>query len=614
MRFYLSFIVCLVALSLGGCELGKNYTKQDRAGNLELQDFRDGLSERVPEIDEWADVKNAANIPDFQPYISSGSDDLKPMPLVSISVNQSVPLRDIFYELAQQADYDIELDPRITGSIIFTARNKPLDAVVERIADVAGLRFRFKDDTLRVELDTPYNKVYKLDYLSYTRSNTSTASTNVNVSGDADGTATSSGSSFSTSAESESDLWGELAANLEQILAGQASGVLRTSADPRVTAVDQNPNVQPVVSGGGAVQPPDAVLRVETLPLDDGLSGQPAAPEIEIAPSAFTLNKQAGLVNVFATERQHKEVDNYLKLLRRAVTSQVLIEAKVLEVSLNDQYAAGIDWRVMDVFNNNGALNFLGDGFGALDTLAAGAGDTLGITPPITTTGNSNFVVGYAGDDIQALVEAIAEFGTVRALASPRITVMNNQSALLNVATNRVFFELDIDITEGTDGAGDRTTIESTIRNVPEGVLINVLPSINLDKGTVSMALRPTITSVANQVADPGVAFLGVGIQSLIPELNVQELDTVVRVRSGRPIVMGGLLQDRVSSDTSQVPVLGEMPLVGPLFKNQQDTISKSEIVILMKATILDQPEDSIHSTDRDLYKMFSSDRRPFQL
>ncbi|GJL84517.1 MAG: type II and III secretion system protein [Micavibrio sp.] len=619
-------LCCLtvMGLSLSGCDLATNYLKQDRGSNMEMQDFRDGLAERIPEVDSDADGRGSS-IPSLQPYISSVPENLKPMPLVSVSVNQSVPIRDVLFELAEQAEYDLELDPGIRGSVIFTARNKPFDLVIERISDIAGLRYQFKDEILRVEMDTPYNKTYKVDYLSYVRTNSGNVRNNIGV---VSGEGTDTGSSFSATTESEANFWGEMETNLQQILGEAAASSLKTSRDPRIVATSQNPDVQPLVPPAGPgeeqeinVQPPEAVLNVESLPLEDE---EDSTGDGEGNQASFGINKQAGIINVFASEKAHKEVNAYLRLVRRAVTAQVLIEAKILEVVLNDENIAGIDWRYLDALSGEGAIGFLSDGFGG----AGGILETLngsGVPPVVTPIGetvvanNSNFVLGFAGDDVQAFVQAVSGFGTVRALASPRLTVLNNQSAVLNVATNRVFFEIDVDVT--TDSGVTSIDVDSDIRNVPEGVLVNVQPSINLDSGTISMAVRPTITNIVGQVADPAVAIATAaatppitGIVSNVPEVNVQEIDSVIQVRSGQPIVMGGLLQDRSTSTTSGVPVLGEVPMLGSLFRKQGDLVQKTELVIFLKATIIESPDDTIHNTDRDLYRMFSGDRRPLKL
>ncbi len=615
---HLSLMFCLVFVltALSGCDLAKNNLKPDRAANLEMQDFRDGLAPRLPEVDDDSEGGAlSSSIPSLQPYIAQGSQNMKSMPLVSIAVNQTIPLRDVLFELAEQADYDLELDPRIRGSIIFTARNRPFDQVIARISDVSGLRYRFDDEVLRVELDTPYNKTYKIDYLSYVRSNKGSVRNDIAV---VSGDGADTGSSFEAKSESEADFWGELEVSLAQLL-GASIESLKTEFDPRIIATEQNPDVQAVApvseDGQVQVQPPEAVLKVESLPVDDGggsSSGSRGGKDERQA--SFSINKQSGLVNVYASERAHKEVNEYLKILRRSATAQVLIEAKILEVTLNDEFVTGIDWRSMGLLSGEMAVNYLGTGFGILDTLSP---DSAPVPAGTTIATNSNFVLGYSGNDVQAVIEAVAGFGTVRALASPRMTVLNNQSAVLNVATNQVFFEVDIDVT--TEDGATQTDIDSDIRNVPEGILVNVQPSINLDDRTVSLALRPTITRIINEVEDPAVQFVtataGItGVQSLVPELNVQEIDSVIQVNSGQPVIMGGLLQDRTTIAEEGVPILSEVPMIGSLFRQHDDLLQKTELVIILKATILDTPGESIHNSDRDLYRKFSGDRRPFKL
>lgn len=616
----LSCIKCLTVFMavfiLTGCDLTQNTLQTDRDGNLSMQDFRDTLAPREPDIDELEDFAEN-NVPSLDPFIARSTARMKPMPLVSVSVNSSVPLRDVLYELAEQADYDLELDPNIRGSIIFRVTNRPFDQVVERIADIAGLRYTFDDDVLRMELDTPYNKVYKIDYLNYIRTSSGAIRNNIAV---VSGEEADTGSQFEASIESEADFWAELEANISQIIGNARNGTLRTSADPRISVADQNANVEAVAPNGNGISPPDAILRVDSLPVNDGGNDFGGGGfNGEGNGNTFALNRQGGLISLFAPQSVHDDVEEYLKLLKKSITSQVLIEAKILEVTLLDEYAAGIDWRAVNLLSGEGVLQF-----GTSDPVASGVGSFGTVLPPQTpddflvsrpTVGsatNSNFVVGFLGNDIQALVQAIEGFGSVRALASPRVTVLNNQSAVMNIATNQVFFELDIDST--TDEGVTQIDIDSEIRNVPEGVLVNVIPSIDLDSRTISLAVRPTITRIVGQESDPAVGLLTGGtIQSFIPELNVQEIDTIIKANSGQPIVMGGLLQDRIETSEEAVPVLGEVPVMGNFFKSQQDSISKTELVILLKATII-EGNDTIHSTDKDLYRRFSGDRRPFRL
>lgn len=602
---------------LTGCDLAKNELKIDRSADMEVQDYRDALAQRLPDVkDKKADE---AGIPELKPYMATPNDKLKPMPLVSVSVNQTVPLKDVLYEAAEQADYDIELDPRIKGSIIFTARNRPFDEVVDKIAESAGLRYKFSDDSVKVELDTPYHEVYKIGYLSYIRTNSSSISNDVAV---VSGEGADTGSKFKAESKSEANFWGELDSNLTQIMGvNREAATMRTKKDPKITATAENPApVEPVLltadgeiaqkqnaDGTPAQQvqvaAPEAVLRVDPLPVEDEEESQQNPNGEDPFAARYSINRQAGIVSVFASERQQKQVAKYLDMLKKAVSSQVLIEAKVLEVSLTDEFSAGIDW--------NAAIG---------SRITTGV-DTVGevIAPALQPVSDPNltFLAAYSSGDFNATVQALQRFGTVHALASPRLTVLNNQSAVLNVARNQVYFELEVD-TSNTDNI-TTVDVDSNIRNVPEGVLINVQPSIDLDNETVAMSVRPTVTRIVDYVNDPGVAFavadaaLDEPIVSRVPVVNVQEFDSVIQMNNGEPIIMGGLIQDRSQSVQNAVPVLGEIPLVGGLFRNQTDNIQKTELVVLMKATII-EGTNSITPTDKDLYRSFSQDRRPFEL
>ena len=316
---------------------------------------------------------------------------------------------------------------------------------------------------------------------------------------------------------------------------------------------------------------------------EEGSAQQQRQQESE---AKFSINKQAGIVSVYGTDRQQREVSKYLKELHRSVTSQVLIEAKVLEVGLKDEFAAGIDWSALEIPGGETTLGF---------TIA---GATKRPSPEPAIDPSANFRIAYSGNDLSAIVDAISRFGTVRALASPRLTVLNNQSAVLNVANNQVYFAIDINTT--TDNGVTTTDIDSDIRNVPEGILINVQPSIDLDTRTVSLSVRPTVTKITEFVNDPAVAFAvaqaGVGsdITSPVPVVNVQEMDSVVRMHSGEGIVMGGLMQDRTTSQQNGVPVLSEIPMVGSIFRTQGDNIQKNELIVFLRATIIDADADTV--------------------
>jgi general secretion pathway protein D len=602
-----ALIVCFLVMAgllTGSCELTQNYMKQDRANNMEPQDYRDALAQRQADLNDPNEGRMNADIPPLQPYVAQPDSNYKAMPLVSISVNQTVPLRDVLYEIAEQAEYDVELDPRIRGSIIFSARNRPLDVVIDRISEIAGLRYKFEDDMLRVELDTPYHEIYKVNYLALTRTNQSSIRNDISIVSGDDGADTQTGSDFSATNESTIDFWQELEENLTQILeSNRDANRLLSARDPQVTVADTNPApVDPLVmdadgniQGGPEVQvqAPDTVLNINNLEEEEDDTPDDEDPFA----ARFSLNRQAGIISVFAPERLHKKVADYMRELKRSVSSQVLIEAKVLEVSLNDQFSAGIDWDL--VLGSRGGIGFGPTGAGLVRGL-------LDVDGSLASNTNATYTSG----DFSAAIDALSRFGTVQALASPRLTVLNNQSAALNVAENVVYFEVDVE-QDSVDGAIS-TSVDTEARTVPEGVLINVQPAIDLDTGIISMAIRPTITSITRFTNDPNPLLATAGVTSPVPNVNVQEFDSIIQMNNGQAVVMGGLIQDRVTSTRNGIPVLSETPVLGGLFRNQQDSLQKTELVVFLKATIV-EGGNTIHPTDKDMYRTFGSDRRPLR-
>ena len=596
--FSVSLLIIAAAITLSACELSQNYMKQDRENSMQPQDYRDALAQRQSDVSDLVEARSDA--PPLQPYVVQPDNNYKPMPLISVSVNREIPLRQLLVEIARQANYDAEIDPRIRGSIIFTARNRPLDMVVERIAEIAGLRYKFNDDMLRVELDTPYHETYKVNYLALVRTNASSIRNDISV---VSGEGTDTGSSFSAQNASVIDFWKELETNLTQILASNRdTNRLATNTDPEITVADSNPvDVDPLIMDADgnlaqtgpnvAVQAPQAQLNITALPVEEEKAGA--------FDTRFSINRQAGMVSIFAPERLHKQISEYMEDLKKSVSAQVLIEAKVLEVTLNDQFSAGIDWSV--VLGNSGGFGFGPQGVGGL---VRGILDVDG-----TLASNAN--LSYQSGDFNAAVDALSRFGTVQALASPRLTVLNNQSAALNVAENVVFFEIEVETTSSQSGIV--TTFDTDARTVPEGVLINVQPAIDLEAQTISMVIRPTVTTITGFTNDPNPQLAAAGVTSPVPNVNVQEFDSVLTMNNGQAIVLGGLIQDGVKSVRNGVPVASEIPFLGGLFRNQQDLITKTELVVFLKATIV-EGGNAIHNTDKDLYRTFASDRRPFDL
>lgn len=624
-------------LVLGACSGTDrpNFDKQDRTAGLDRQDYRDALKPRAP----GTDGATPPPIPQ--------SENLVPMPnlalpantrLVTISVNEEVPLRDVLVELAQQANVGLELDPRISGSLIFNVRQRPFDEVIGRIADMADLRYDLDGNVLRIERDLPYLQNYRVDYLNVTRDTTNSVSTNVDVVGGKAvggvGEGQGNGSASRVTSESKNNFWAELETNIAMLMSRSAEHESLLSMDaaaaPEVSGAfiptSGAPNPLPLIPavaqatpGGEAAAPGMAPVTPAAPVLNAALSAggaggaasTAAAPPAETAAAPaqatsdeperlpYSINRVAGLINVYGTKRQHKMIESYLRKLRRIIAGQVLIEAKVLEVQLSDDYEGGINW-----------AGVLGAATGAARLGTTVAVPQRGPFDDLNTATSGVVTLALDRNDIDAVANLAQQFGTVRTLSSPRLTVQHNQSAVLKVVENRVFFELDFERTTNETTNTDRVTVNSNIRTVPEGVIITVQPSIHSETDEIGMTLRPTITRITGSINDPGVSIASNNtVQSPVPIIAVQEIDSMVTMRSGRVLVMGGLMQDSSNALQTGLPGASDLPVIGNLFKARSETSKQTELVIFLRATILE--DSGVSMADADLYRTFGRDRRP---
>ncbi len=567
----------------------------DRQKNLTVNDFRN-----ITEIDKQKDKNTdptvtaelgAPPIPDVAQVLAT------PRPpkvantkLVTLAVTDDVPLRDVLFELGRLAAVDIEVGPGLeTTGVNLRATNRPFNEVIERIAVLGHLRYSTTGNSIRVEKDTPYIKNYSLDFLNLVRSSTSgyNLSTNILASGGSSGSSSSSSSSSSSGGSSssgtvgtsgssatinttaESDLWSSLEASVNEIL---------------------NYNV------GGA----DTVKATTPAVAPDAAAGAGSK-------SSIVINRQAGVLSVSATERQHEMVQTFLNMMNRNASAQVLIEAKIVEVSLADKFLSGVNWT--HLLGNSGGISA---SIGKYNNTGTVTDATLGTGLTKGTLGNAALSLSVDAGDLDAIVAATQQFGTTRTLSSPRLSAINNQQAILTFARNEVFFKCETNDSSNTVTNGTTTTIDAkpkcTASSVPIGVILNIIPAVNLDSEQVTLNVRPTLTRIVGTVADPAGAVNG--YISVYPVVEVRELDSVMKVKSGGVMIIGGLMEDGTRNTSDGVPGANEIPILGNLFKSRAEDSFKRELVIFIKATIVN-PDGSTHESDRKLYDKFFSDPRP---
>jgi len=652
-RILTGIAVIGLGAALSSCTATGRYNDYDTAGDISKKEYEGLLGRSAPDPQQRGEEPP---IPGFQSVLAAPSaPELADVRRVSIAVTETTPVRDLLIELARKAQVDLEMDPRISGGIIMTATDRPFIDVIERIADLAELRYRFERNTLRVEIDDPYVEQYRMDVLNVQRTGSSDASSSTDAASTAQAVGQGGGggggsnkSATNVTTQTESAFWQNIGANLNQIINGIQSrrGAARTI--DQATFVPEPQTAARVAGNTGAVSAPNSNIaptpgnslnraaaanntaRSLQEQIDSNVSadqgGAATAPELpqadsstsasrsssnseanRVASSQYSLNPEAGIITVFATQRQQKVIENYLRDVRNSVTQQILIEAKILEIALNDQYRAGVDWTAIFGPNNPAKqLNVAGNF--ARNVVPPGFGD------PTVSAIWSN------GGDLSLAAQLVKEFGTVRTLSSPRLTVLNNQIAQLKVAENQVFFQLQVNITDAVGNAPAKTTVQSQIKTVPVGMIMSVQPAVDPISRRISLNLRPSITRIKGYINDPGVAVAiasarqnndGIpSVSSPIPIIEVREMDSMLNLESGETVVMGGLMQENSENLREGLPGFMDVPLLGQAVSQNIKNNKITELVIFIRATLANSKE-SVADEDIRLYRTFGRDPRP---
>jgi MSHA type pilus biogenesis protein MshL len=449
-----------------------------------------------------------------------------------------VPVREVLFALARDAAINVDISGNIEGNVTLNAVNQSLPQILDRISRQVSLRHNVENGTLVITPDTPFWQNYRVDYVNLARGSegevtvaTQVASTGGGV--DEESGSDGGGSSDSTNenisrttvkSTSDNSYWNVLGGNLRQIITGQAGG-------------------------GDAAAGPDPVV----------------------------VNSIAGMISVFANSLQQQKVQAFIDQVTANSKRQVLIEVTVVEVQLNDSYQAGVDWSRVSSAGGLGQ-----DGISVINTLTGG---NLGAAPVYTMTYN-NF--NADGSGFSAAVKMLSQFGDTKVLSTPRIMALNNQTAMLKVVDERVYFSLSQDIVEASDNNPERSTITSEIKTVPVGFIMSVTPQIS-ESGNVSMNVRPTITRIIDYVVDPAprLSEFGQDFDNLVPEIHVSEIESLLEVADGQTVVIGGLMQDTSQKKRDGVPYLSRLPGIGDLFSYRDDEVVKSELVLFLRPTVI---------------------------
>jgi type II secretory pathway component GspD/PulD (secretin) len=428
--------------------------------------------------------------------------------LISINVSEEAPVKDLLIEIGKLSDINLDIDPKISGNIILKLKDKSINEVIQNIADSAKLRYSISNDVIRVEQDLPYAHSYYVDFINIQHSAQSSFIISNNIANNHN--STDKESNHVMKSQYNSDLWHSLERGLNTIM--DVNGI------------------------------------------DDG--------------EFLSSNREAGVIILNARKGIHKAVEEYINTVKRLASSQVMIEAKVVEVVLDDKYLSGIN------------LNDLSN-----------AGKSIS-----QEHYTANPAINFGADNLGSLVKNLDKFGISTVISSPRIHAINNQQAMISFTKNHIYFTSDMQ--KSTNQA-----LITKMNSIPIGVVLIIHPSINIDTNEIFMDINPTLSRINGYTKDPGIEHIAqqskTKLNSDIPIVEIREMNSMLKIKSGEVMMIGGLIEHR--EDTQS--------LLRQKSKRLANNTRTVETVIFLKATIvptfglLDKKDKSLymlnHSFDR---------------
>ena len=462
----------------------------------------------------------------------------------------NAPAAQVFLAIAGDTRYSMLLPPDLPGNITINLKDVTLREALDALRELYGYEYRIDGKRVYVLPQGLQTRIFRVNYLDIKRQGQS----DVRVSS---GSLTGSG-------------------------AGQGAGTAAPSTS--------GPQGQ-----SGPQNRPTEASRLSTQ-TDSDFWGMIASSLKTIVGTEggrnVVVNPQAGVIVVRATAPEHRQIEQFLRAMQVAVERQVMLEAKIVEVSLRDGFQSGINWSAFDSQGRHRAS--LGSDAGSIGTdrgVTATLSQLLGVgmSTAAGPTGPGLFGLAFQTSSFQALIQFLESQGSVHVLSSPRIATLNNQKAVLKVGTDD-FFVTNVSTSTVTAGATATTSPSITVQPFFSGIALDVTPQID-EENNIILHVHPSVSTVSERSKNINLGAMG-NYTLPLASSSINESDSIVRVPDSNIVAIGGLMTQEQNNSRAQVPGVGDAPLFGNLFGNRSRNYAKRELVILIKPTVIKSERD----------------------
>ncbi|ARD46549.1 MSHA biogenesis protein MshL [Colwellia sp. PAMC 21821] len=447
-----------------------------------------------------------------------------------------VAAEQFFAAIVDDSSYSIAVHPEVSGNITLNLKNVTLDEALDVVESIYGYDIRREGRVIQVYPSGIRTETIPLDYLYVKRRGIS--STSINSGGVSENDPNSSNSSGNGGNNNNNN-------------GGNSGG----------NNNNQNGNGNQSSSGVNIYTENESDFWTELKETLNALVGDEAGRSVIVSP-------QAGLVTIKALPAEIAAVKRFIESTEEHLRRQVIIEAKIMEVTLNDDYQQGVKWD--QVLGHVESTNI---GFSTTGNIAGNA---------ISSAIGGVTSLSFLNKDFSGVIDLLSTQGNVQVLSSPRITATNNQKAIIKVGEDE-YFVTDVSSTT-TTGTSTTTTPEIDLTPFFSGIALDVTPQIDAD-GEVILHIHPSVTITAEQTKT--IRLSDQDIVLPLAQSSVRESDTIIRAKSGEIVVIGGLIETRKVDKESKTPFFGDIPIMGALFKSKSESVQKKELIILLKPIVI---------------------------